>query len=334
MLLKSMDSKAVTLRLLAVVCASLSLLLFVAACGGQSADKHSSRTYLDDVRPACVKLPGSINEPCARRQPWSIGRMVSVSVTFSRDVISDLPFDVEYEFRRAWERSEGVSTPQVIVRGTVLPGSTRCRSEKVIIWGDGTYTLDNGGRPYEVCYVEVAANEYIVGRGPERVTVVAGWNLFVNENVPGYGTAAYYRDIGDPIRDSMEGIEFVFPLVQPSNLGHGEWYYSDLWDVQRRADGTIVGVSWWIDVFGKRDNWSGFEHPLPELVRMMKSAHVKVAAEYGGRIAKSPSSPLLINDAHRDDLLGQLRELGAYDVPGITPVPAPPAPDLRKSIGR
>ena len=40
---------------------------------------------------------------------------------------------------------------------------------------------------------------------------------------------------------------------------------------------------------------------------------------------------MLVSDANRQFLLDQIRELGGYDAPGITPVAAPPAPVPRKS---
>ena len=327
MLLKSMDSKAVAIRLLAVACAALLSSLLWSACGTQSVGQNDARTYMEDAKPACVPLAGAVNEPCARRLPWSVFTYPDVSVSIPEGVIG-VPINVEEEMRRIW-RWDGLVTPQIIMRGTVLPGSARCVHDGAVIIANDYHFTATKEAPLEVCYVDVSVNEYVVGRGPGRVTVVAGWRSRVNPDRENYGTKGYYDGLARPISRTWEGIEFIFDLVQPANIAHGEWYTHHIWDVQRKANGELVGVSRWVGLVGTPDNFDQFEHPLADLQMTMKTVHAKISSEMGGRIARSPASPMLVTDAHRDELLGLLRELGAYDVPDITPVAAPPAPDLR-----
>ena len=284
------------------------------------------RSYMDDALAPCVPIEGALNEPCERRVPWQIDTYPWVYATYSRNVIKSLPLDPVDEFRREW-RNGSSSSPQVILRGIVYPGSTRCTDVHARLYDDGTHRIftPESKTALVVCYVDVAAREYIVNRGPARLEVVVGWVPGVSTDDEGFGTREYFKTFEGRIGESMEGIEFVFDLVSPFNLVHGAWHYDNLWDVQRREDGTIVGLSWWIDVFGDGENTSDFEYPLQELQRKLRDAHATVSAEYGGRIAAGEDSPKIVADAHRDSLLAQLRELGAYDVPGITPIVPPPS---------
>ena len=294
--------------------AAISLLL---ACDS------SDRSFMDDALPACVPIEGALNEPCERRIPWSIDPLENARLDFSPNVIGSWPLEPEEEFRRDW--GTGSRAPQVILRGIFEPGSTRCRSIPARLYSDGTHKVfppdDRAARV--VCYADMAVREYIVNRGPARLEVVVPWVPGVWTDEEGYGTPEYFGRFENRISRSTEGIEFISNLVRPSNLVDGAWHVDNLWDVQRRDDGTIVGVSWWIDVF-RANNVSDFEYPLAVLQRKLREAHATVSAEFGGRITISPNSPKIVADAHRDTLLAQLRELGAYDVPGITPIAPPP----------
>ena len=322
--------------------ASVLVLLVVAivGCGSQSGvDKTVPETgYFESVRPACVELPNSPNPPCARREQWEIDTYPGVHGYFDSEVLSRLPLQSEDEYRMDWGIGDGFGTPQIIVRGTVVPGSTRCSEARAVVFEADRYQVfeQDLGRIDEVCHIDVQVNEYIVGRGPSTLPVVAGWRNAVSTAVEGYGTATYYRGVAAPIRDSMEGIEFVFDLSISHNLAHADWSFHlhRLWDVQLRPDGTVVGVSWWYGIFGAVAEIGDFEYPLAELQKMMRDAHAKLSTENGGRISDEPDSPMLVTDASRESLLAQLRELGAYDVPGITPAPAPPAPDSGWSLWR
>ena len=297
---------------------AVSLLL---ACGS------SDRSFMDDALPACVPFEGALNEPCERRIPWSIDTYPDASRNYSRSVLGSLPLEPEEEFRRDWKYG-AAGTPQVVLRGTVVPNSTRCTDINAWQFDAGDFRKLGHQTAIIVCYVDIAAREYVVNRGPSRLEVVVGWVPGVSTAVDGFGTTKYFETFEKRISRSIEGIEFVFNLVGPHNSVHGAWHIDNLWDVQRRDDGTIVGVSWWIEVFGDGENTADFEYPLELLQRKMRDAHAKVSSEFGGRVAAGATSPKIVADAHRDTLLAQLRELGAYDVPGITPIAPPPVRGL------
>ena len=109
------------------VAGAVSLLL---ACG------LADRSFMDDALPACVPIEGALNEPCERRIPWSIDTYPAVHGDFSPDVIGSLPLEPEEEFRRDWMKGASV-TPQVILRGVVIPNSTRCTEVLAIHYDSG-----------------------------------------------------------------------------------------------------------------------------------------------------------------------------------------------------
>ena len=285
----------------------------------------ADRSFMDDALPACVPIEGALNEPCERRIPWSIDTYPNVHGDFSPNVIGSLPLEPEEEFRRDWRKGATV-TPQVILRGVVVPNSTRCTEVLAIHYDSGQHEKfePESNVALVVCYVDIGVHEYVVNRGPARLEVVAGWVPGVGTDEEGYGTPEYFGRFEKRISNSIEGIEFIFNLVRPFNHVHGAWHFVNLWDVQLREDGAIVGVSQWIEAFGNGQNTSDFEYQLEVLQRKLRDAHATVSAEFGGRITTSADSPKIAADAHRDTLLAQLRELGAYDVPGITPIAPPP----------
>ena len=240
----------------------------------------------------------------------------------------DLPIDVEGMFRRMWDQGEvtpGLTTPQIVIRGIVLPNSPRCVEFRDYVLGlhdDGPGYSDSD-RAGEVCFVDVSISEYIVGIGPKTLPIVVGWRNGVPTDVEGYGTAGYYDRIARPIVNNMGGYEFVIGLARPINMAWGEWALADARDVQRREDGAIAGQSELYSLTGRPDNKAEYEYPLADLQQKIRDAHAKLSVEFNGRVGAGADAPKLVSDANRRFLLEQLRELGAYDAADITPKPAP-----------
>ena len=175
----------------------------------------------------------------------------------------------------------------------------------------------------EVCFVDFSVSEYVVGIGPKMLPVVVGWRYRVPTTVEGYGSAGYYAELVEPIEEMMGGYEFVIALARPLNMAWGEWGLGDVWDVQRRTDGAIVGQHELYSFTGHFDNKAEYEYLLADLQQKIRDAHAKLSVEFNGRVGAGADDPKLVSDANRRFLLEQLRELGAYEVAGITPKPAP-----------
>ena len=323
--LKAIGSTRKSPLMLVMSCAVVSvLILFGAACVAPYA-KLTGLGVGETVRPPCAPVAGSDRDPCEISEVSNSGtgrNLAGYSLT-----APPLPFNPEWLYRAEWEQG-GHRTPQIVVRGVVALNSARCSEVGAYNFGDG----DNGIVSAEsasalvVCHVEVDVSEYLIGSGPSRIPVVASWRAFVSRSSPGFGSAAYFDEFAAPIRDALEGYEYVIELALPPNMAWGEWRMVHSWSLQRLTDGTIVASAAMSAAFSGTTDAEDWEIPLDELVPKLKVAHATVAAEYGGRISDEPGSPMLVTDASRESLLGQLRTLGAYDVPGITPVPAPPAP--------
>ena len=306
-----------------VLCLIVAGIIVMAITFTCAVNSNSTRTRPSDhVRPPCAGLPGSDRDPCDRE-------LSSNSATDPNPGgygLSEppLPLDPEWLYRTEWSRG-GTRTPQVVLRGIVALNSARCSEIRAYNFGEGDN--ENWGaesaRTREVCNVEIDVSEYIVGTGPSRVPIVVYRRRSVPRSSVNYGTDSYFAELAAPFRDSMEGGEFIFELATPYDFAWGDWRAVHAWDVQRRSDGTIVGVSGKWPLFAHDSEIGDWEYPLDELQRKLKAAHAKVSAEYGGRISDEPGSPMLVADASRESLLAQLRELGAYDAPGITPAPAP-----------
>lgn len=313
-------------RLIASLLACGAAFLTV-ACVSDAATRDESHSYLEESRPACTQLGGSTTDPCERRDLWVVRIYPPVYTTGSVST-PDLPINIESTFRRMWDQGEGsmgLLTPQIVVRGIVLPNSSRCVEFRDYVLG-----LDDDGPGYstsdytgEVCYADISVSEYVVGTGPRTIPIVIGWRNAVPTDVRGYGTGSYYDDLAEPIEEMMGGFEFVIGLARPLNMAWGEWMLVDVWDVQRRSDGVIVGQHELAPITGKTSNVADYEFPMAELQRKIRDAHAKLSNEFGGKIGPDADDPKLVSDANRTFLLAQLRELGAYDIAGITPKPAP-----------
>ena len=314
-----------TLQLMAIACSTTVLILLVLSCGLVSSGDDDIRIR-DPVIPACSGDSGSASDPCQRRYFWTTQpHRESHGDYFT----PPLPIDPEWLYRLEWSR-QGVNTPQIVVRGVVTENSARCSEVRAYNFGHGDYGRVKPGAKstLEVCHIDIDVSEYIAGSGPHRVPVVASWRNAVDRSASDYGTSAYFAEVAAPVGDTFEGIEFIIELARPHDLAWGDWIPVHVWDIQRRSDGTVVGQSAWWTVSSGTTDIEDWEIPIDELQPRLKAAHAKVTTEYGGRISDEPDSPILVTNASRSHLLAQLRELGAYDAPDITPVPAPPAPIL------
>ena len=297
------------------------LILFVASCAVAAREEPPA----DGVRPACAPVPGSDRDPCERTQNSAASSDANQSAYFIGR--TEFTFTPEWLYRTEWGNG-GFSTPQLLVRGVVVVDSARCSEARAYNFGGGDHGLTppDSQVALELCHIEVDVSEYLLGSGPSRLTVIVGWYPSVYKNYAEYGTVAYFNEVAAPIRDALEGREYVIELALPPDMAWGEWRMLHSWQLQETKSGTIMAISAMSILSSNESDIEDFQFPLDELVPELKAVHAEVAGEYGGRISDEPDSPMLVTDASRESLLGQLRELGAYDAPGITPVPAPPAP--------
>ena len=180
------------------------------------------------------------------------------------------------------------------------------------------------------CYTDIAVREYIFGSGPSLVTIRSK-SRSTDEISPDFGTvardAAYFADISSPLTESFEGYEWVLWLSTPRDASQAAWNVTSLWDVQRREDGSIVGVSRYRR--GSNDEsvyLDRLEPPLDSFVTDTKAAMAHYVELYDGRVGESPDAPLLLPSADLSSVYEYIKLMGALEVPGFTYKPPPPSP--------
>ena len=325
-------------RWLAVACSVLLLLfLLVASCSTRASDvsggTHDAEVvvarHVEDV-PPCAPWPGSGRDPCERRVPWGWptlnGKRV-IATYREPDPVPTIRDTIDEAFKSA------VKLPHHVVRGVVVPGSTRCSSqngravtgrdfEGDVVWRSGNVNVR--------CFVDVSIREYLVGDGPARVSIVRGWINSYHLH-PNYATvprdAGYLAWVASPTADAFEGYEWIFWLEMPFDPTSETWESSQYWSVQKRDDGAVVAVDRWSGRHSKQETYADrLEIPLDRYAVEIKEARRHYDELYGGRVCASPTCPEIIKTADRSSLAAYLRSIGTYDVPGFTPQPPPPAP--------
>lgn len=229
-----------------------------------------------------------------------------------------------------------IAATHVVVRGTIMPGTTRCKawpviSPSYIVPG---YLLHNDpDRRYTICHVEVSVGEYIIGDGPSQITVGTSHAAF---------RASYYDNLPDDVpkdeferaikymetvsADSYEGIEWVLQLFPSVTQTVESWVAGTYWDVQQKEDDEVIVVATDIDHYdGTSENLNLLEITLDRFRRDMLVAHNTRVTRTGGRIGTDANLPSLITDAN--DLHSYyVNELRAYENLTATPAPPPPVP--------
>ena len=284
------------------------------------------------VVPACTPWPGSSVDVCERRVPWPWPELKDPNM----EVYYGAPYPaltLREEMDEAWERRTDI--PHIVARGVVAPGSTRCRvqSGSAFLYSDPKkYLYWNPVNSNIRCYSELAVREYLVGIGPENVTLFTGrrnsdnwhWNY---RTVP--RDAAYFADISEPLVEALEGREWIYWLETPVDPATETWEVWRYWSVQKSEDGTILAVSRWSGWYFDSDQstyQSRLEIPLASYSTQVKAAHGHYVTLYGGKVDATEGAPDLIASADDASLKAYLRGLGVYDTPGFTASPPPPPP--------
>ena len=293
-------------------------------------DSEAAQPTTFTVVPACTPWPGSSVDVCERRVPWLRPELKYPRLAVLMDVPDTTP-TLREEMDEVFKRLTDV--PHIVARGVVAPGSTRCKVQSggAFLFSDPDRNLAlKPGTSNIQCYSELAVREYLVGSGPERVTLWTGRRFSDNGHWT-YGTvprdAAYFADISEPLVEALEGREWVYWLEVPSDPTTETWDVRRYWSVQKLEDGTIVTVSRWSghDV-NQAANQSRLEMPLADYATQVKAAHAHYVTLYGGKVDARDGAPSLITSADDASLKAYLRAEGVYDTPGFTASPPPPPP--------
>lgn len=278
--------------------------------------------YLEEVIPPCVPVENSMIEPCPVGPPPQVSNVTVHSYNVLPDTLQTF---TEYLVRSP------AFIPHIVVRVTVLPGTSRCGIYPVV---QPNYESDNPQLEeilYYDCFVEVRVNEYIVGTGPPLLTLsiyqdamigsIADEEVGLNKELDRAMQNAPSR-----VASAYDGQELVLFLSVSYTTVVESWVAAnggDRWFVQRDGDEVRV-VSDLIHWARTDEHRRRLDMPLVELVREVKQAAEERMVITGGRIGQNSSLPLLVTDANRlQDFFGAVGAV--YEGDGATVLP-PPVP--------
>ena len=312
----------------------LSLVIIVGACSS-AADTNSEgeRTYLTETIPPCVATEVA-PDPCPEFLPTQ--KQESSVAHLGMMPWFEVPSFTE---RLLWDsEDDAFISVQIVVRGTVKPGTTRCKNYRARIpdymvqYLPNTHIQDQYivNRYHYSCFADVAVKEYIVGKGPSVLTVLLD-RLGIHQKIDpdqktGAGYLAYY---GDPEKTSKsyEGREMIFFLGAAPSIVVEAWAGlggGNMWFLQQTETGIRAVAEYYRDaILDKHRNKLNL--PLDEMIADIKQAAINRDALTGGRIAVDPDLPMFVTDAH--DLRDFYTSVGAvYDTTENATVLPPPVP--------
>ena len=315
------------------------------------ADSHTN--YLTKDIPPCTPITGSTVTPC---EP-SI--QIAAGITQSMGSGAD-PAQSPQTMRELLDGSSMLSVGHIVARATYIPDTVRC--ERDVPFHVPSYESP-GYFEFSLlmqCYVDIRVNSYILGNGPPNLTIQV-FHYHYQGNT--HGQADYTHDesidlmlwvnemileTGDPLLPpeiattglyGREEILFLGPSMNHATEALQKFY---TWDVQTKADGTVIAVHPARDYWHRRRpndyqaHLASLEMELPAFSQALAAAHQERVADYGGRILSAnydgkpegATFPMLITDANR---LSQFyRDTGAYDHPGGPPTLPTPVPSCAR----
>ena len=233
-----------------------------------------------------------------------------------------------------------------MVRGQYIPGTVRCANRNILRFHP-YFTVETreyeNGLGFVRCFADLQVVDYIVGSGPSILTVLAQWALYWDTTLTAAqaeasrrsteralvngGSASRLREVPS---GGIAGVEAVFFLGPTYDASIEAWEPFTIWDVERRADGTVIAVhperSRWQDKDDYKKKYrSQVEMTLPAFKAAAQAAHQARLADYGGRIDADEDLPQLVTDANNLHALHV--ETGNVNHPDGPPVQPPPVPE-------
>lgn len=290
---------------------------------------------LSVIVPPCIRFPTSAVDPCERRDGWPHHNPnVSASVQLP-DIFPTLRETIVL-------RESPRDMPHFIIRATVIPGSIRCGNSDFRLFLSSSYDSTfpertSRGQPY--CFVDIAVNEYLVGGGPTRLTVNTRVKAFgLTDGDPDCDSACLMHGVNQVRSTDIEGVEWIFSLGGPSDLGVLTWDIVYRWDVQRNNGGEVVVVDYWkrlMLLHSSPENYDAnlarLEHTLEDFRTIVRDAHRELAVKTRGRITTATDlrgnpAALMALDAGPQGLADFVFNTTAIERLDAKPASPPPLP--------
>ena len=198
--------------------------------------------------PPCQTTRDALRDPCARQPFHSIE---SGNSTGSYGPPQTEDFSMQNLMAPQGYPPEFL--PRVVVRGVVIPGTTRC----------GAYPFNLARHNPDAnlhwegltihCFVDVDARHYILGSGPRRITISAHYETYAGnidwafDSNYEYDPRKYLKDESNQLRKTtvaqFEGGEWIFFLRTTVFDFLEAWRARTYWDVQRDENNAVLAVS-------------------------------------------------------------------------------------------
>ena len=333
-----MIPKCLATRLLWTLLLSL---VIVNACGfneettAEIATEYE-RTYLTESVPPCVATD-TAPDPCPSPDFLPLQRQESSVGHFGMMPWYEVPSFTE---RLLWDPDyDGFTIAQIVVRGTVKTGTTRCKTYKARIPDyivqhlrsvqvQDQYIVDYY---HYSCFADVEVKEYIVGKGPSVLTVLLDrlaldGDYFAPDYKPRAVSLDYHGDPEETAKD-YEGREMIFFLGAAPSIAVEAWAGlggGNMWFLTTTETG-IRAVAEYYELAILEKHRSKLNLPLDEMIADIKQAAINREALTGGRIGMDPDLPMFITDAHnlRDYYTSVGAVYGTTENATVLPPPVP-----------
>lgn len=311
-----MDAVARIVRPAVFTLAAVALILVACASEGGVDEALSNDTTTDEVKDSathdvgiapCTPVDGSALDPC-RLATHSLRHNPNAHRHFPPGYIpSDNPTSIR-RFLGGWSAKRA---SHIVVRATYLPKTVRC-----VIYEDRR--SDGWDREDIQCFIDIRANEYVLGSGPDVLTVSFGtyfpWTdvALETEDTRRNMERAYMRGgrVGPGTQDleviggGLPGRESILFLGPATNYTIEAWEIFVEWDVQRR-DGVVRAIhpAWaHYNRYGTDEQKAQTELTLPAFAAAVIAANNARKRVYNGRVGVEADAPMIIPSAHASDL--------------------------------
>ena len=325
-----------------ILFALIVLTTFASACSDRTgkidglAEEERTDLYLLEVVPPCIATETD-PDPCPgpdflpiQRQESNVGHTGMMPWFEVPSFTERLLWDPDYD---------GFTSVQIVVRGTVKTGTTRCQTYRARIPDyivehlpsiriQDQYIVD---RSHYSCFADVSVKEYIVGKGPSVLTVLLDrlaldGDYFDPDYKPRAGYLDYYGDPEKTAKD-YEGREIIFFLGAAPSIAVEAWAGlggGNMWFLTTTETG-IRAVAEYYELAILEKHRSKLNLPLDEMIADIKQAAINREALTGGRIGMDPDLPMFITNVHnlRDYYTSVGAVYGTTENATVLPPPVP-----------
>ena len=243
--------------------------------------------------------------------------------------------------------------PHFVIRGTFTPSTTRCALTDLMFANSvliaepqlvGKSGLDGRQRsvsnpipkPVLTCVTDVSVNEYLVGQGPDTLTLqtYAGppenaipdyYEKFRTDPSHDFGYDLWLSGIANTIADQREGREWVLWIGGPTNVAVMAWRVVHGWELELVSGDVIVFHPLRRAFANNPEMLQRVEFTLDDYRNAVRQAHSELRSKHDGRIGSHEDLPAILLDAGAESFEAHLAAEGAYDFPDIAPAPVPTA---------